>query len=52
MLLVSLQVMGGSAEGAVPFWSGPRHWGQFSSAAALHAMFAVANKMEAVKAVK
>src|SRR5260370_32877724 len=28
-LLVSLQVVGGSAEGATPVWSGPRHCGQF-----------------------
>ena len=31
-LLVSLQLVGGLAEGATPFWSGPRHCGQFASA--------------------
>jgi hypothetical protein len=29
-LFVSLQVVGGLASGATPFWSGPRHCGQFS----------------------
>ena len=29
-LLVSLHVVGGLANGATPFWSGPRHCGQFS----------------------
>src|SRR5205085_10840233 len=49
MLLVSLQLSGGSACGATPVPRGPRHWGQNSSpcesAAAFAATYIVSAKM-------
>src|SRR5262245_41639026 len=45
-LLVSLQVTGGDASGAVPFWSGPRHCGQFLSCSEPRAIATVTKRLE------
>ena len=50
MLLVSLQVVGGSAVGLTPVISGPRHCGQFESSA-VNCEAAKLQKLMAAKAV-